>query len=121
MATIITYPGASAKKTGDDGAVAYILEPPMTDKAFRKDCARLIQKIYEVDLLVCPSCQGEIRVIAVIEEQDGSSLLTTSEDVVTGLSAFSGKVPVPYLGAAGWPNRNHPPDNRNPPKAGSCH
>ena len=57
-------------KTGVDGAVAYILEPPMADKAFRKNWARLIQKIYEVDLLVCPSCRGGMRVIAVIEEQE---------------------------------------------------
>jgi hypothetical protein len=33
------------QKTGDDGAVAYILEPPMPDKAFRKNWTRLIQKI----------------------------------------------------------------------------
>ena len=58
------------QKTGVDGAVAYILEPPMADKAFRKNWARLIQKIYEVDLLVCPSCRGGMRVIAVIEEQE---------------------------------------------------
>ena len=42
----------------------------MTDKAFRKNWARLIQKIYEVDPLVCPRCEGEMRVIAFIEEQE---------------------------------------------------
>jgi hypothetical protein len=45
------------QKTRDDAAMAYILEPPMTDKAFRKNWARLIQKIYEVDPLVCPACR----------------------------------------------------------------
>jgi hypothetical protein len=58
------------QKTSDDGAVAYILEPPMPEKAFRKNWARLIQKIYEVDPLVCPRCQEEMRVIAFIEEQE---------------------------------------------------
>jgi hypothetical protein len=58
------------QKTGEDAAVAYVLEPPMPDKAFRKNWARLIQKIYEVDPLVCPSCQGEMRVIAFIEDQE---------------------------------------------------
>jgi hypothetical protein len=33
------------QKTGDDAAVADVLEPPMPDKAFRKNWARLIQKI----------------------------------------------------------------------------
>ena len=33
------------QKTGDDAAMAYILEPPLPDKTFRKNWARLIQKI----------------------------------------------------------------------------
>jgi len=40
---------------------------------FRKQCranwARLIQKIYEVDPLSCPKCQGVMRVLAFIEEK----------------------------------------------------
>ena len=32
--------------------------------------ARLIQKIYEVDPLLCPKCGGAMRVIAFIEEQN---------------------------------------------------
>ena len=42
----------------------------MADKTFRKNWARLIQKIYEVDPLVCPACRGEMRVIAFIEDQE---------------------------------------------------
>ena len=30
--------------------------------------ARLIQKIYEVDPLICPICQGKMRIIAFIED-----------------------------------------------------
>jgi len=36
----------------------------------RKNWARLIQKIYEVDPLTCPKCQGSMRVIAFIENED---------------------------------------------------
>ena len=33
------------QKAGNDAAVAYILEPPMPDRAFRRNWARLIQKV----------------------------------------------------------------------------
>ena len=72
------------QKTGDDAAMAYILEPPLPDKTFRKNWARLIQKIYEVDPLVCPACRGEMRVIAVIEEQS-DHILTSMKTVVKTL------------------------------------
>ncbi|KKL49367.1 hypothetical protein LCGC14_2316190, partial [marine sediment metagenome] len=35
-------------------------------KASRRSWARLIQKVYEVDPLICEKCGHEIRVIAVI-------------------------------------------------------
>jgi len=50
--------------------MAYILEPPLPDKTSRKNWARRIQKIYEVDPLVCPACRGEMRVIDFIEDQE---------------------------------------------------
>lgn len=53
-----------------DDKIPCILEPEMTDKAFRRNWARLIQKIYEVDPLVCPKCSGAMRVIAFIEDPD---------------------------------------------------
>ncbi len=33
-----------------------------------ENLARLIQKIYEVDPLLCPKCSGEMLIIAFIEE-----------------------------------------------------
>jgi len=39
-------------------------------KEFRRNWARLIQKIYEVDPLICSRCQGSMRVIAFIEDED---------------------------------------------------
>jgi len=37
---------------------------------FRKTWFLLIQKIYEVDPLTCPKCQGKMRVVAFIEDPD---------------------------------------------------
>jgi len=56
------------KKREIDDAIPCILEPELTGKEFRRNWARLIQKIYEVDPLVCPKCAGPMRVIAFIEQ-----------------------------------------------------
>ena len=67
------------KKTEADDKIPCILEPveslkverpELTDKAFRRNWARLIQKIYEVDPLVCPKCFGAMHIIAFIEDPD---------------------------------------------------
>ena len=44
--------------------------PPLTkkDEEFRQNWARLIQKVYEFDPLICPKCQGPMRIISFIEE-----------------------------------------------------
>jgi hypothetical protein len=56
------------KKTGMDEIIPCMLKPELTDVQFRKNWSRLIQKIYEVDPLVCLRCQGKMRVIAFIED-----------------------------------------------------
>ena len=56
------------QKEGNDDAVPCILESQGDEKTFRRNWARLIQKIYEVDPLVCPKCQGAMRVIGSIED-----------------------------------------------------
>jgi hypothetical protein len=48
--------------------VPCILDPEEDAKRFRRNWARLIQKIYEVDPLICPKCKGEMRVISSIED-----------------------------------------------------
>jgi hypothetical protein len=51
------YSNASREKrqlAGRDDDVPCILEPMGNSKTFRRNWARLIQKIYEVDPLVCP-------------------------------------------------------------------
>ena len=47
-----------------------ILEPDGSSKEHRKNWARLIQKIYEVDPLTCTKCQGKMRIIAFIEDEE---------------------------------------------------
>ncbi len=49
------------QKEGNDDAVPSIVESSGDEKIFRRNWARLIQKIYEVDPLVCPKCQGVMR------------------------------------------------------------
>ncbi len=56
------------KKEESDDLVPCIIEPQGNEKAFRKNWARLIQKIYEVDPLVCPHCKGPMRIISFIED-----------------------------------------------------
>ena len=52
------------QQEGIDDAIPCILEPQGNEKAFRKNWARLIQKIYEVDPLVCPKCRGPMSIIS---------------------------------------------------------
>jgi len=56
------------QKDGSEEALPCILEPQGDEKTFRRNWARLIQKIYEVDPLVCPKCKGAMRVISSIED-----------------------------------------------------
>jgi hypothetical protein len=56
------------RQEGLDDAIPCILEPQGNVKAFRKSWSRLIQRIYETDPLVCPKCQGTMRIISSIED-----------------------------------------------------
>ena len=56
------------KAKGADYVIPSIIEPEGNSKAFRKNWARLIQKIYEVDPLICPKCKGTMRIISFIED-----------------------------------------------------
>ena len=39
-------------------------------KKYRKNWARLIQKIYKVDPLTCPKCQRKMRILTFIEDEE---------------------------------------------------
>jgi len=56
------------KEAGTDDVIPSMLEPVESNKALRKNWARLIQKIYEVDSLLCPYCKGAMRIISFIED-----------------------------------------------------
>jgi hypothetical protein len=43
-------------------------ESAVSSKAFRRNWARLIQKIYQIDPLLCPKCQGAMKRISFIED-----------------------------------------------------
>ncbi len=47
-----------------------LIDSGISRKAFRKNWARLIQKIYNVDPLKCPKCQGKMRIISFIEQPE---------------------------------------------------
>jgi len=53
---------------GNDDAVPSIIESQGDEKTFRRNWARLIQKIYEVNPLICPKCRGNMRIISSIED-----------------------------------------------------
>ena len=55
------------KKWRRDGLVPCILQSEESSEGYRKNWARLIQKIYEVEPLTCGRCQGPMRVISFIE------------------------------------------------------
>jgi len=42
------------QKFAEDNAIPYIIESDKSPAAYRKSGARLIQKIHEVDPLICP-------------------------------------------------------------------
>ena len=53
-----------------DDIIPAVMPNDMASKESRQNWARLIQKIYEVDPLVCPKCHGKMKIIRFIEEFD---------------------------------------------------
>ena len=52
----------------EDSQPEYHIIEDDSPRGLNKSWARLIQKIYEVDPLVCPICKGKMRIIAFIED-----------------------------------------------------
>jgi hypothetical protein len=57
------------KKAGTDDQVPALIESELSSKELRRNWARLIQKIYHVNPLVCTKCSGFMRIISIIEDQ----------------------------------------------------
>ncbi len=83
------------KKAGTDDQVPALIDSDISRKDFRKNWARLIQKIYNVDPLLCPKCQGAMKIISFIEHKE------VIEKILR------------HLGL--WDTRNHDPPVRNTP------
>ncbi len=58
------------KKAEVDDDILAVIPNEMSSKESRQNWARLIQKIYEVDPLICPKCWGQMHIISFIEELD---------------------------------------------------
>jgi len=50
--------------------VPALIDSELSAKEFRRNWARLLQKVYAVNPLICPKCQSEMKVISVIEDFD---------------------------------------------------
>ena len=46
-----------------------VVDSDMSRKAFRKNWARLIRKVYGADPLLCPKCSNFMRIISFVEEE----------------------------------------------------
>ena len=67
------YSNVSRGKRGKlnlDEAIPCILISEEGAKKYGKNWARLIQKIYEADPLTCLKCQGRIKIISFIEDEE---------------------------------------------------
>jgi hypothetical protein len=53
------------KKADIDDQVPALAESAVSSVAFRRNWARLIQKIYQIDPLLCPKCQGLMKIISL--------------------------------------------------------
>jgi hypothetical protein len=58
------------KKAGIDDEVPALIDSDISRQAFRKNWVRLIQKIYNVDPLLCPKCSGSMKIILFIEDSE---------------------------------------------------
>ncbi len=57
------------KKADIDDQVPALAESAVSSVAFRRNWARLIQKVYQIDPLLCPKCQGLMKIISFIEAE----------------------------------------------------
>ena len=56
------------KKAQTDDTVPAIMSNELSSKEAKQNWARLIQKVYEVDPLICPKCQGQMKIISIIDD-----------------------------------------------------
>jgi len=82
------------KMAGTDDTIPAVMPNDLSSKESWRNWARLIQKIYEVDPLVCPKCQGSMKIISFIEEHGVIEKILRHLDL--------------------WDVRNHDPPHHDP-------
>jgi hypothetical protein len=58
------------KNAGTDDQVPALIDSDISRKAFRKNWARLIQKVCNVNPLLCPKCSGSMKIISLIDDSE---------------------------------------------------
>ena len=89
----------SDRGAGTDDQVPALIESELSSKEFRKNWARLIQKIYHVNPLVCTKRSGSMRIISFIEDEQ------LVKKILTHLQP--------------WVVKHKPPPRANSPPTGS--
>ncbi len=56
------------KKTGADDTIPTIMSNELSSNEAKQNWARLIQKVYEVGSLICSKCQGQMKIISIIDD-----------------------------------------------------
>ena len=56
------------KKAGTAYQLPALVESAVSSTAFSRYCARLIPSVYQIDPLLCPKCQGPMKVISFIDD-----------------------------------------------------
>ena len=57
------------QKENTDGLIPCVVEPDEKARP-NHNWDKLIQKIYEIEPLTCPKCQGIMQIISIIEDQE---------------------------------------------------
>jgi hypothetical protein len=92
------------QQSAEDDDIPCIIESEEDAKAHRRKWSRLLQKIYEIDPLICPKCQGTMRIISSIE--DGEIIKAILKHL--GIWLVRSR-PVPYLIREPSPKAHGPP------------
>ena len=56
------------KKSNHGDLIPMLMDADVNGKHFKRSWARLIKKIYNIDPLICPKCQSQMKIISVIED-----------------------------------------------------
>ena len=88
--------------------ITAIVESDLARKKFRKNRARLIQKIYFVAPLLCPKCGGSMRIISFIEDD------VTIKKTLMHLDLWAGRRQSLLLAHATWHPQTHDPPQVEP-------